>query len=336
MFGDVFYFVLNMSITAALLILILLLIRVAFGRFVPKSVLYLLWGVVLFRLLVPVSIPSELSLFGLLNGSLTKTVPVPAGPAILPEINLPELSTLNSIQAADTYFPLTYKSILLTNIFAVSGWVWLGGALVILVILFILYYLAAGKLRCAELIRDTDILNTYKDLQLKKDKFPWNACGRLYRSDQVQSPVLVGVFRPRIILPLELDRQALQYALRHELAHVQRKDNFWKMVSLLAVCLHWFNPLVWLSFYLADQDREMACDARVLKGLAGEERKQYAEALVGLAAKQQTVLTAFGGTAVKRRIAGIINYKRMPLVMTAVTTVICLVLGLLLLINPVS
>jgi len=328
--GDVFYFVVNMSITAALLIMVLLLVRAVFGRWIPQSVLYLLWGVVLFRLLVPVSIPSELSLFNFFDGSLTKSVPIPAGPDVLPEMNLPELSTLNSIQAADTYFPLAYKSAIWTTIFNVSGWVWLGGVFVLFLVLLVLYILATARLRKAVPFSDDGILARYND------RFSLKSGIRLYQSPDVQSPVVVGIIQPRIILPSEIDRQSLEYALLHEMAHVQRKDNFWKMISLLAVCLHWFNPLVWLSFYLADQDREMACDARALKGLAREERKQYAESLVGLAAKQQAMLTAFGGTAVNRRIVSIVNYKRVPLLMAVATTAICLVLGMLLLINPIS
>lgn len=328
--GDVFYFVLNMSITAALLVTALLLIRAVFGRWIPKQVQYLLWSAVLFRLLVPVSIPSELSLFNLFSGSLTKAVPVSARPEVLPDMNLPELSTLNSIQAADSYFPLAYKSSGWTAIFNVSGWIWLGGALILLLLLFVMYSLAAARLRQAVPFGDDSIPAN------EKDRFKPDSGIRLYLSPEVQSPLVVGIIRPRIILPSGIDRQSLKYALLHEMAHVHRKDNFWKMISLLAVVLHWFNPLVWLSFYLADQDREMACDARALKGLARDERKQYAESLVNLAARQQVMLTAFGGTAVNRRIVSIINYKRVPLLMAAVTTVICFILGILLLINPIA
>ncbi|MHB8125351.1 MAG: M56 family metallopeptidase [Desulfitobacteriaceae bacterium] len=324
MLDHVFYFVLNMSITAALIIMVLLIIRMSFGRWIPKSVVYSLWGIVLFRLLVPVAIPSEVSMLNLFSGFLTRTVAVPKGFE-----RMPDFSTLNSIQAANAYFPLEYKSDILRIIFTVSGYVWIAGAVILSIALLVMYNLTVAHLRKAELIKDSVVLEMCRSrLKVKSEV-------RLFASDCVASPIVVGIINPRIIIPQDMDEQTLEYALRHELAHIKRRDNLWKMIALFAVCIHWFNPLVWLSLYIADRDMELACDAKVLKDLAGEERKLYAEALVSLAAKQRFAHTSFGGTAIKRRIINIVNYQRVSLFMVVITAVICLALVLLLLTNPI-
>ena len=324
MLDNIFYFVLNMSITAALIVIVILIIRGSFSRWIPKSAVYYLWGIVLFRLLVPVSIPSEFSLLNLLSGYLTKTVAVSNGSEIMPN-----LSTLNSIQAASTYFPLEYKSETLKTIFTVSGFVWICAASIFVIALIVMYNLTAAQLRKADLIRDSGILERCRNRLGIKTKV------RLFESSFVVSPIVFGILYPRIIIPPDIDQQSLEYVLLHELTHIERRDNLWKMISMFAVCIHWFNPLAWLFLYLADQDMELACDAKVLGGMAGEDKRYYAEALVSLAAKQRASLTAFGGTAVKRRIMNIVSYKRVSLLMAVITAMICLALAFFLLTNPV-
>lgn len=324
MIDNIFYFVLNMSITAALIIILLLIIRGCFSRWIPKSAVYFLWGIVLFRLLVPVSIPSEFSLLNLLSGYLTKTVAISKGTEIMPD-----LSTLNSIQAASTYFPLEYKSELLKTIFTVSGVVWICGASAFVIALIVMYNLTAAQLRKADLIRESDVLERCRNRLGIKTKV------RLFESCFVVSPIVFGILYPRIIIPQDIDKQSLEYVLLHELTHIERRDNLWKIISMVSVCIHWFNPLAWLFLYIADQDMELACDAKVLRGIAGEDRRFYAEALVSLAAEQRATLTAFGGTSIKRRVMNIVSYKRVSLIMAVITAMFCLALALFLLTNPV-
>lgn len=324
MLGSVFYFVLNMSITAAFIMMFLLAVRAGFGRWIPKSAVYFLWGIVLLRLLVPVSIPSELSLLNVLRSSWTKTVALPNGSG-----SLSALTMLNSIQAADAYFPLVYQSDLVRTIFTVSGFLWIGGAAISVIVLVVFYNLTAAQLKKAKQISDHDVLERCKQ-RLRIGSNVW-----LFESGLVMTPIVVGILHPRIIIPQNIDQKSLEYALLHELAHIKRRDNFWKMVSVFAVCIHWFNPFAWLFLYLSDRDMELACDAKVLKSLKGEDKKCYAQALVNLAAKQQNALTAFGGTAIKRRILNIVSYKRVSLIMAVITAMICLTLIVLLLTNPV-
>ncbi|MCO1603885.1 M56 family metallopeptidase [Desulfosporosinus nitroreducens] len=323
MIDNIFYFVLNMSITAGLIVIILLIIRGCFSRWIPKAAIYFLWGIVLFRLLVPISIPSEFSLLNLLSGYLTKTVAVSKGSEIIPNI-----STLNSIQAANSYFPLEYKSETLKTIFTVLGSVWICGASIFVIALIVMYNLTAAQLKKAILIRDSSVLGRCSD------RLSINSKVRLFESGFVVSPIVFGILYPRIIIPKDVDKQSLEYVLLHELTHVERRDNLWKMISMFAVCIHWFNPLAWLFLYIADQDMELACDAKVLKGMADEDRRYYAEALVSLASRQRASLTAFGGTAVKQRVMNIVSYKRVSLIMAVITAMVYLTLALLLLTNP--
>lgn len=324
MLGSVFYFVLNMSITAALIIAILLVIRGSISRWIPKSWIYSLWGIALFRLLVPVSVPSGISLVSFISGYITKAVAVPKASEILPNF-----TTLNSIKAVNQYFPLQYKSTAMETIFTVSGIVWICGAAAFVIASIVIYRLTSLELRKAVLIRNNDVL------EICRGKLNIKGEVRLFESGFVASPVVLGIMKPRIIIPKDIPREALQYALLHELSHIKRHDNLWKLFSVFAVCIHWFNPFVWLAIYISGRDMEFACDAKVLKAVEGDIRKPYAEALASLAVKQRTALTAFGATAVRQRIMNIVVYKRISIIMAVTTAIICIALAVILITNPI-
>ncbi len=159
---------------------------------------------------------------------------------------------------------------------------------------------------------------------------------RLQVSDRLVSPVTFGIARPKIVLPKDLlpgflppkallsgdlmpevlppenDGQ-LKFALIHEMVHIKRADNLRKMVMLLALCVHWFNPLVWLMYFLFNRDIELSCDEKVILLAGREAKKEYAMALVNLAEKQyrfSMFSAGFGKNAVKERIVAIMNFKK--------------------------
>ena len=320
---SIFYFVLNMSITSAMIIALLLIIRTILGRWISKSVIFYMWGIVLFRLLVPVSLPSQLSLINLISDYITKAVAIPKPSKVMLNI-----SVLNSVQAASQYFPLEYKSHTLESIFAVLGIVWIFGTVVFVISSIVIYNLTAVQLKKAVLIRNSEVMDMCRNRLNIKEKV------LLFESSFVVSPVVFGIIKPRIVIPEGMPEQTIEYALLHELCHVKRYDNLWKIISAFAVCIHWFNPFAWLFLYISGQDMEFACDEKVLQGMAGDKRKSYANALVSQAAKQRGAFTAFGGTAVRRRIINIMIYKHVSLIMAVTTAVICIVLAILLLTNP--
>lgn len=324
--GGCFYIALNMSITATLIGLLVLIVRAASGIRLPAQARYALWGLVGLRLLLPFSIPSRASFFNLLDGSS-------AGPASVPAGNS-GLTLLNSVKAADARLPVQFRSDDARNLFNALGWAWIAGAALLLLAWALLYALAASKLRRA-------IPCEAGGLPLECSP-PAHVRRRLilYSSATVDAPCVFGVLRPRVVIPpalaVDVDPSTLRYALLHECAHIRRGDNALKLLSLLFLCVNWFNPFIWLFFMLSGRDMELACDASVLKRLTADERRGYALALMKLAAGRQPLLAAaFGRSAVKERILGITRYKRITLAMGILAFLCLLALAASLLTNPV-
>lgn len=324
MLHSIFYFVLNMSITASMIVIVLLILRGVLRRLLLKSNVYILWGIVLFRMIVPLSLPSRFSLINLISGYITRTVALPKASPVMPGV-----SALNSVQAASEYFPLQYKSSTTEAMFKAFGWVWFLIAALFVMSSIVIYIFTVRHLKKAVLVSDDGLMDMLRErLNIKRKVL-------LYESGFAASPLVFGIIKPRIIIPKGIPEETIEFALLHELCHIKRYDNLIKIISVLAVCIHWFNPVAWLFLYISSQDMEFACDERVLKSLEGDKRKSYASALTLLAAKQRGVFASFGSTAVKRRIMNIVDYKRLSLIMLAVTSLICAAAIILLITNPV-
>ena len=214
-------------------------------------------------------------------------------------------------------------------------YIWLAGAVTMLFILSALYIREYRKIREA-----LPVEKESGEYLRKLARIP--ARVRLQVSDRLVSPVAFGVIRPKIVLPKDLlpgflppkdllpgflppkdlvsgdlllaenDGQ-LKFALIHEMVHIKRADNLRKMVMLLALCVHWFNPLVWLMYFLFNRDMELSCDEKVIQLAGREAKKEYAMALVNLAEKQyrfSMFSAGFGKNAVKERIVAIMNFKK--------------------------
>jgi beta-lactamase regulating signal transducer with metallopeptidase domain len=322
--SDVFYFLLSMSITAAIIIAVLLAARAALRERVSKLFIYPLWGIALFRLLVPVSLQSRFSLINLVSGYIARTVTVPQSAHTMPDV-----AYVNMIRAASSYFPVEYKSEAVEHFFMSSAAVWICGTVIFLIISILAYSLAVSRLREAQIIRDEELVKACSQRLNIKGSI------KLYESSLVSTPVVLGIIRPRIIIPPGIPAQDLEYALLHELSHIKACDSLWKVTAVFAACLHWFNPFAWLLLYMLRQDMELACDERVLKVIPDRDRRNYASALVSLAQRQNSILTAFGNTAVRMRILNIAGYKRTPLIMTVSSGIVCIILVIVLATNPI-
>lgn len=327
MLNEIFYYILNMSITAAVIVIILLFIRGFVGKCVSKTLIYLLWGIVLFRLLIPISISSRYSFINLINPKLTKTVEVDLLKDEIPDI---DYSTLNSIQLAENYNPIVYKNERSEKIINVASSVWLIVTCIFLITLIITYIMTMkGLSRAVKLNYDNDILNKYKkQLKIRRKV-------EVYESVHVNTPIVIGVSGTRIIVPHGINSDILDYVLLHELSHIKRKDNIWRLLSILAVCIHWFNPFAWLSLYFSGHDMESACDLKVLGNIPYDRRKDYALSLVKLADDQRTLFPAMGNTIVKQRLMNIVNYRKLSTIMIILTSVLCMIITILLITNPI-
>lgn len=281
--GNIFYWVLNMSILGSATGLIVVVLRRI--RALPRFGVYLLWTLPLIRFLVPVGIGSPYSLLNFLSRFMIKTIVVGnTGSA-------PQYTMTNSLQAAESYFPMEYKDGFLANIFYIAGILWLivGAAAVLGTI--VSYIVTKSALKNAEPVRDN-----------------------IYRSDRVSSPAVYGIFRPKIILPGNIPEADTAYILRHERIHIRRRDNLWRMIAVLTACIHWFNPLVWIFLKLFLTDMELACDAGVLKKLDDEDKKAYAAALLRCVSPKSHYASPFGGSKIQLRIQNILSYKRLTIV----------------------
>ncbi|MDD2401599.1 MAG: M56 family metallopeptidase [Clostridia bacterium] len=213
--------------------------------------------------------------------------------------------------------------------------VWVTGVLSLFLYGILTYIRTAKRLKEAILYKD-DFLVAKAKVMLKM-----NRKIQIFTSDRITTPVVYGLINPHIIIPLSLaensDEKVLQLIYSHELIHIKRFDYIIKPLSFLALCIHWFNPIIWLGFFLSQKDMEMSCDEMVMKRYKEDVRSEYANLLIGLTAKNQHLLEggllAFGESNIKSRIKEIGNYKK-PRFWIAITSLIILAtIGILLLTN---
>lgn len=295
--STVFYWVLNMSIMGSICLLFVLLMR--FIKPLPRRAVYVLWGIPLLRLLIPVSLSYKFSLANLLSLLFVRKVEL-----------TDSVSYANAIQAVDSYSPMVYKTDALKGLFNVAGIIWCIVSLALILSMAILYIITLREVKDAKLL-----------------------FGRVFESDRVTAPALYGVFRPRILVPPDMDRATLDYVVMHETAHIRRGDNFFRCVALLVCCMHWFNPLIWLSLKLYLSDMELATDACVLKGLTEPDKKSYGLSLLACSKPINAFVAAFGGAKIKVRIENILSYRRLGVASSLAVAALVIAMTLALIFN---
>ncbi|MEG2087755.1 MAG: M56 family metallopeptidase [Angelakisella sp.] len=311
--------VLNMSITASVVVLVMLLIRGLLQKRLPPGYCYLLQGVVFFRLLVPFSVPSAVSLFNLLEPPAP-----PQGAYVV---------TMDYLEGAQGYVPLqvTDNRRLLT----VLATVWLLVAVLLVLYGAATYGLSLLRVRTAFTVHCDELLRSCKE------RCGYHGSLRVCRSGAFDTPVVMGLFHPRIILPKFMDtdnRKMMLHILTHELVHIRRHDHVTKVIVTLALLLHWFNPLVWVVYFLFGRDIESSCDEKVLSLLGEQEKDGYAASLVALCAAQHRVsfhTLAFAESNIKSRVAGALDYHPLSHGKMVLLSLFVLLVGLVTSTNPV-
>ena len=313
MLGTVFYFVLNMSVASCFVIAALLFIRQI--RPLSRRIVYPLWGLAFFRLVMPFAFPTGWSLFNFTGGLVKRLITVEAiTQGVAPSWDSSAPLAMNFIGAAEKYMPVEYKTESLRQIFTTASVIWAIFAAAALIAAAILYTLTRRELKKAVRIK-----------------------GSLYHSDMVLSPVLTGIIRPKIILPVSLDHESGEgeMVLAHERVHARRLDNLWRMLGICITCIHWFNPFAWLMLRAFLADMELSCDETVIKKYSAEERRAYAGSLLRFAEdKRLLVSAAFGRSGVKVRIVNVLNYKRLTMIGAAASFLLLLAVALVLITNP--
>ncbi len=277
--SDVFYWVLNLSLHGSLVCVLIWLLRLI--RRIPRRVIYLLWLAPALRLTLPFAPSLPWSFMGLLRKLGARTVTLPGGDGI---------QATNVVQAADRYFPITYKTDALQGLFETCALIWTVGAAACLLTGLVLYTMTRAELRGARPLRPG-----------------------IRVSEKVVSPGLVGILRPSILVPPGMGGQLLDYVEAHEAVHRRRLDNLWRCLALGICCLHWFNPFVWFSLKLFFTDMELSCDEAVIRKLEPKARKEYATALLSVAEGRDLFVSAFGGAKLRLRIERVLSYKRLTL-----------------------
>lgn len=323
-----FPIVCNMSLTASVVILAVLAVRLLLRR-APKVFSYALWAVVLFRLLCPVSVTSAVSLMGALGApaqertqrtSAVEYVPADrirgTAPAVtqLPQTPLPaETGGAVNAAPADTA-PEAVPATSFNEPVFILTLIWLAG--MVLLLAYSLVSLLRLRRRLVGTVRLRD---------------------NIYLADHIPSPFVMGLFRPKIYLPSTLTETERGYILRHEQYHLRRRDHLVKFLSFLALCIHWFNPLVWAAFVLSGKDMEMSCDEAVVRELGEDIRADYSASLLSLATGRRIVAgmpLAFGEGDTGSRIRNLLNWKRPRPWVMAVCAVVCVGLIALCAANP--
>ena len=309
--NELFLKIINMSISASWLVLAVLILRLVLKK-APKWVNVLLWGIVAVRLICPFSFESVLSLI-----PSAETIPLNIGMDTTPTINSginainnavnPIISQSNTPMAGASVNPLQIT-------IGIYEYIWIFGMIALALYTAISYW---------RLSRKVDTAVRYKD--------------NIFQSENVNSPFVLGIIKPRIYLPFNMNGQNLEHVVAHEQAHIRRKDHLWKPLGFLLLTIHWFNPLMWLAYVLLCRDIELACDEKVIKKLGNEQRADYTQALVACSVNRRMIAAcplAFGEVGVKERVKSVMNYKKPAFWIVVLAVMSCVVVAACFLTNP--
>ena len=311
--NELFLKIVNMSISASWLVLAVLILRFVLKK-APKWVNILLWGIVAIRLICPFSFESALSL---IPSAETFPEKVISGPSFDVQTGITPVDNRINDYLGDRYFEgVTVPANNGNNIMTILTIVWTIGILLLVAYTVISYW----RLR-----RKVDTAVRYKD--------------NIFQSENVKSPFVLGIIKPRIYLPFNMNGQDLEHVVAHEQAHIHRKDHWWKPFGFLLLTIHWFNPLVWLAYVLLCRDIELACDERVIKELGNEQRADYTQALVACSVNRRMIAAcplAFGEVGVKDRVKSVMNYKKPAFWGVVLAVIVCVFVAVCFLTNPVT
>lgn len=150
--------------------------------------------------------------------------------------------------------------------------------------------------------------------------------GNVYQSEKIRSPFVCGFIKPKIYLPYGLDEITQRCVLKHEETHIKYADHIIKAIGFVVLCVHWFNPLVWVSYFLLCKDIELACDESVIKKYNETQCKEYAKALLDLGVSQVKLSAcpiAFGEVSIKKRIKSVITYRKASRILVLASLCLC-------------
>jgi len=306
----VFIPIVNTSISASWLILAIIVIRLVFKK-MPKAWTCVLWGLVAIRLICPFSIESPLSLIPSAEVIPEEVLYMEGGQRHDPvEFNGIEAPTIQ-----ETVGEAVGETVSQVQTFDVNGsLVWLAGMAVMLLYALISYL----RLRYRVMVSINERDN-------------------IWICDQINSPFILGVFRPRIYMPSGMAEEQAAYVIAHEQAHLHRHDHWWKPFGFFLLAIYWFNPLIWVAYILLSRDIELACDEKVIQSMETPDKQAYSEALLVCSVNRRRIAAcplAFGEVGVKARVKSVLNYKKPAFWVVVGSVVICAVVAVCFLTDP--
>lgn len=320
--NEIFVKLVNMSVAAGWLILAVLVLRLPLKK-APRWITCLLWALAAVRLVCPISFQSPVSAYQVAtpaavreSGEVAYFQYVHGGekPSIQLNVDaiLPAAETAADAGAQQAEPPARQITRYLPPF--VTIWLAVGGAL--------LLYGLASTVRLRLRVREA--------MRLREN---------VWVCDAVTSPFLLGILRPRIYLPSGMEPPQVDYVLAHENAHLRRLDHVWKPLGYLLLAVHWFNPLVWLAYWLFCRDVEAACDERVVSRLSADEKKAYSTALLDCSQGRRMVLAcpvAFGEEGVKGRVKAVLRYKKPAFWVILAAILVCAAVAVCFLTDPIG
>ena len=304
--------VLQMSFSGAVFITAVVIIRGAAIHKLPKKTFLVLWELVMLRLLIPFSIPSVFSVYTLATHSISSTTWPEAGTGY-------DISTMQGLFVATQGAERPPADVSPS----VSVWfmVWCAGILLTGLFFVISYLRCLTEFRTALPVRSHYVEKWLGERPLKRRI-------SVRQSDRISAPLTYGIFRPVILLPKKMDwknEKQLQYVLSHEYVHICRYDTATKLVAALALCIHWFNPFVWVMYLLFNRDIELACDESVIWQLGEKSKSAYSLMLIDMEAAKSGLLpfcNSFSKNAIEERITAVMKTKKTSLFAICIAAVL--------------
>ena len=304
---------LNMSISASWLVLAVILLRLVMKK-APKWMTCALWAMVAFRLVMPFSIES---IFSLIPSTQTLPPEMITGNRFEIDSGIPVINhQINDVVLDSYYEGVTVPVDHGFDMMSTASLVWLIGMALLMLYTLGSYLHLRHKVKASIRLRDN-----------------------IYLCDYIETPFILGIIRPKIYLPSSLEQSQWPHVIAHEQAHLKRRDHWWKPLGFLLLCIHWFNPLLWLAYILLCRDIELACDEKVIRELGDHSKKAYSEALLECSMPRYLIAAcplAFGEVGVKERVKSILNYKKPAFWVILIALILCITAAVCFLTDPVS
>ena len=293
----------QMSFSGAIFIAVVIAVRAILINKLPKRTFLALWGIALLRLLIPFSIPSILSVYSFIN----RSIPVKETVSDMPVSDfIPSAQTGQLFIAESTPQAQMQQSSMEISVWTV---IWCAGVIFCVAYFIISYLHWSFEFRTSMPVSNTFVTQWLGEHRLKRPI-------AIRQSDRIETPLTYGIFRPVILMPVKRDwenKKQLQYILLHEYVHICRFDIVTKLLSAFTLCIHWFNPMVWIMYVLFNRDIELACDECVIRKFGENSKSEYALTLISMEEKKNGLMPIcnnFSKNAIEERITAVMKIKK--------------------------